>query len=231
MTSRLGRGVLGVDACPGGWVGVWLNGETCETVLGSTIASLLAELGPAREPAVIGIDIPIGLPINDVREADALARRVLKGKSSSVFNALPRAVYEAEDYATARRRCVDMTGRSTSSQAWRLGPKVLEVADWITDHPDRRVIEVHPELSFATMTGAGVSPVLEPKKTAWGAQLRRTLLADQAIAPAVIKGNYATDDLLDAAAVAWSARRASQGKADSYPSPPEALDLPAAIWA
>lgn len=142
--------VLGVDACPAGWIGVWLDGDTGQTVIGPRIGDLVEALGQARQPAVIAIDIPIGLPTDGVREADKAARRQLKGKASSVFNTLPRAVYEAETYAEARSRCVELTGRSTSSQGWRFGPKVLEVADRMTADPELDVIEAHPELTICS---------------------------------------------------------------------------------
>ena len=43
----------------------------------------------------------------------------------------------------------------------------------------------------------------------------------------------ATDDMLDAAVVAWSARRLLDGSAHSLPDPPEfdAAGRPIAIWA
>lgn len=229
----MAESVLGVDACPAGWIGVWLCAGRSRTVLERRIVDLLGALGPDRQPSVIAIDIPIGLPTDGVRRADVEARRALKGKASSVFNTLPRAVYEAETYAEARGRCVELTGRSTSAQGWRLGPKVLEVADWMPARPGLDVIEVHPELSFATM-GSGESegrPVLESKKDARGIHLRRELLAGHGIVPEPIEAKgYATDDLLDAAACAWSARRRLAGHARSYPDPPEALSVPAAIW-
>lgn len=226
--------VLGVDACPAGWIGVSLSDDNYRTVIGRRVVDLLAALGPDRQPSVIAIDIPIGLPTSRVRRADIEARRALKGKASSVFNTLPRAVYEAETYAEARGRCVDLTGRSTSAQGWRLGPKVLEVADWMAARPALAVIEVHPELSFATMRSgeSAGGPVLESKKDAQGIRLRRELLHDHGIVPEAIDAKgYATDDLLDAAACLWSARRWITGLARSYPDPPEALSVPAAIWA
>jgi predicted RNase H-like nuclease len=41
------------------------------------------------------------------------------------------------------------------------------------------------------------------------------------------------DDLVDACAAAWTAARIAQGKAISFPDPPErdAFGLPIAIWA
>jgi predicted RNase H-like nuclease len=38
------------------------------------------------------------------------------------------------------------------------------------------------------------------------------------------------DDILDAAAVAWSASRIASGQASSLPDPPQTAGVPIAIW-
>jgi predicted RNase H-like nuclease len=95
------------------------------------------------------------------------------------------------------------------------------------------VIEVHPEMSFAQLAG-GV-PLAEPKKTWAGAERRRTLLAEAGITftePLGEAGLRAgVDDVLDAAAAAWTARRHLAGHATPLPNPPELLDgRDTAIW-
>jgi predicted RNase H-like nuclease len=74
---------------------------------------------------------------------------------------------------------------------------------------------------------------LAPPKTSWlGVAIRRRLLAEARIdLPDNFGGpaNYVpVDDLLDAAAAAWSAARVARGEADSLPEPPEMLDGTAA---
>ena len=95
-----------------------------------------------------------------------------------------------------------------------------------------RVVEVHPELSFARMAGA---PVLASKKDPDGVVARREALAAHGItAPAFFRGaGFGEDDLLDACAAAWSAVRHSLGVAESFPAQPEVFSdgIPAAIWA
>jgi predicted RNase H-like nuclease len=96
-----------------------------------------------------------------------------------------------------------------------------------------RVVEAHPELSFAAMAGAP----LRSRKITWaGAVQRRALLAQAGIlldGDLGLAGEQAgVDDVLDAAAAAWTARRVSQGVARCLPSPPEVFSdgIPAAIW-
>jgi predicted RNase H-like nuclease len=78
---------------------------------------------------------------------------------------------------------------------------------------------VHPELSFATMAGA---PLAEPKSRPAGQALRRSVLAGAGLAvPDDPAWRRATVDVLDAAAVAWTARRIATGRAVVLPDPPQ----------
>jgi predicted RNase H-like nuclease len=93
------------------------------------------------------------------------------------------------------------------------------------------VLEVHPEVCFATMTGA---PILPGKKTDEGRDLRLAALAAAGIdRPSVLTGSgYAADDVIDACAVAWTAARYASGLATSLPDPPEVFSdgIEAAVW-
>jgi predicted RNase H-like nuclease/ADP-ribose pyrophosphatase YjhB (NUDIX family) len=227
--------VLGVDACPGGWVGVLLEHDLRARVfVARTITELVDLVGETAPAAVVAIDIPIGLPDSSGRTADAEARRVLVGKSSSIFSTPTRAALEAETYAEGRAANLAATGGSTSvsAQAYALREKVLQVDAWVRSVPGARVIEVHPEVSFARMAGA---PLLPSKKDSDGVRARREALAAQGIsAPAFFRGaGFGEDDLLDACAAAWTAVRHSRGVAESFPETPEVFSdgIPAAIWA
>ena len=226
--------VLGVDACPGGWVGVVLGPDLRARVfVAPTIGELVALVRETAPVAVIAIDIPIGLPDSTGRLADAEARRVLVGKSSSVFSTPVRAALEADSYAEGRAANLAATdGRtSVSAQAYALREKVLQVDAWVRSRPGVAVIEVHPEVSFARMAG---EPVLARKKDAAGVAARRTALATHGIvAPHWFRGaGFGEDDLLDACAAAWSAVRHSLGVSESFPGTPEVFSdgIPAAIW-
>jgi predicted RNase H-like nuclease len=182
------------------------------------------------EASVIGVDIPLG-SMGATRAADREARRLLGRRRASVFDAAPRNVLDAPDHATANRWCRDRHGRGLSVQAWNLAPKMLDVEPHWHDAPDR-IFEVHPELSFATMAGEPV----EPTKRTWAGHRARTrLLAGVGIrvpdelGPA---GSAGPDDVLDAAAVAWSAARIAAGEQGRVPDPPERDDQgrPVAIW-
>ncbi|HET6154677.1 MAG TPA: DUF429 domain-containing protein [Marmoricola sp.] len=225
--------VLGVDACPAGWVGVVLGPSGRPTVhVGATIKALVAQVRENAEIRVVAIDIPIGLPDAGGRQADALARAALPGKGSSVFSTLTRSAYLAETYAEGREQNLAATDDhfSASAQAYALRTKILDVDGWVRGSPGGVVIEAHPELSFARMAGA---PLVERKKDPEGALVRRETLRRHGIAaPAWFSGSgFAEDDLLDACAIAWTAARHADGETESFPAEPEYFSdgLPAVI--
>ena len=227
--------VLGVDACPAGWVGVVIDTTRRASVfVAGTIAELVALVREKHDVAVVAIDIPIGLPDHGGRLADAEARRALVGRSSSVFSTPVRAALESASYEEARAANLAATdGRtSVSAQAYALREKVLQVDAWVRSAPGTRVVEVHPEVSFARMAGA---PVVARKKDTDGVRARREALAAHGIvAPPWFRGaGFGEDDLLDACAAAWSAVRHSLGVAESFPAEPQVFSdgIPAAIWA
>ena len=226
--------VLGVDACPAGWVGVVIDPQRRASVfVAPDITGLVALVRERHDVPVVAVDIPIGLPDAGGRQADAEARRALVGKASSVFSTPVRAAVEAATYEEARAANLAATGgrTSVSAQAYALREKVLQVDAWVRGRPGARVIEVHPEVSFARMAGA---PLLARKKDADGVRARREALAAHGIvAPAWFRGaGFGEDDLLDACAVAWTAVRHALGVSESYPEVPEVFSdgIPAAIW-
>ncbi len=235
MTAAEAAGaVLGVDGCRAGWVGAVLlpGAREPHVAVAADVIELAAWAGRAagRVIDVIAIDIPIGLPDATVRQADGLARRLLPGRAATVFPVLTRAAYAAPDRVTADRINRDLTGHGVGVHAFSLAPKILEVDAWLRDSaPTPPVLEAHPELAFAAMAGEP----LASKHTPLGVACRRTTLAAAGIdAPAATPAGAKPDDVLDACAVAWVARRYQVGVATPLPDPPEVFSdgLAAAIW-
>ncbi len=214
--------VLGVDGHPRGWVGVVLDGgRFSEAALARTLAELL---GHFPEAAVVGVDIPIGLPERQ-RRADQAARDFVGLRRVSVFPTPPKRVLEQPSHAEAVRECRRLGLGGISRQAYALRGKILEADPW--PRGDERMVEVHPEVSFREMARES----LPWAKTTWnGLMLRRSLLArvgihvpdriDDDRTPAV--------DLLDAAAAAWSAHRYALGR--GIPLPADTTARIGAIW-
>jgi len=218
VCHRSGMRVTGVDACRRGWVAVSLQpGGMIEVGVGVSLAALLAQcLGRECAP-IVGIDMPLGLLETGWREADRAARGLLGPRRSSVFAIPPRAVWAQAGYPAANQRCRELNGQGFSIQAWGLRAKLLEANRYreTCAHP---LYEVHPELAFDAMAG---QPLAYSKHTAAGREVRRGLLRQARIeiptlAPATLIG-----DIVDAAAVAWSARRIATGHAVTIPDEPQ----------
>lgn len=143
-----------------------------------------------------------------------------------------REALAAPDHRTAGERSRELTGAGISIQSFALKPKLLEVDRWVRD-ARQRVVEVHPEVSFAELAGA---PLADSKRTWAGAERRRRLLADAGVTLSGELGEAGrragVDDMLDAAVAAWTARRVATGAAVARPDPPEVFSdgWPCAIW-
>lgn len=229
VTSPAQARTIGVDACKKGWVGI---SDDARGYFGATIADLIDAADADGWVEVVAIDIPIGLPVSSTRQSDALVRQLIGKRASSVFATPIRAAVAAATHAEATALNVGATGKGLSQQAYALRRKILEVDAWVVAS-GRTAIEVHPELCFATMAGRTLR---HPKSTWAGAEERRRILVDARVAVPEdlgLAGAMAgVDDVLDAAAAAWSARRYAAGLAWSHPSPPEEFGdgHAAAIW-
>jgi predicted RNase H-like nuclease len=221
----------GVDACPGGWVAVTLSGAGAGAGIGveggdagtppAVTVTVARTLDGLALGGVTGIDMPLGLLATGWRTADLLARRALGRRGSCVFAIPPRPVWEQPAYANANQGCRELTGRGMSIQAWGLRRKLLE-ADEFRRAATAPLYEVHPELSFAAL--AGGAPLAGSKHTRAGLAARRALLAQAGIVVPPRAAGAAEDDLLDAAAVAWSAARVAAGAAVTLNDPAQRAD-------
>jgi predicted RNase H-like nuclease len=239
--------VTGVDGCAAGWVAVTLGPAVTDLAVPEYLADPRAVMNHARTgraaaspvvtvtmaatldllplAAVTGIDMPLGLLGTGWRDADLLARRALGRRGVTVFAIPPRAVWECPSYAEANRLCRELTGKGFSVQAWGLRRKIIEADQFrrraATGPGMVRLLEVHPELSFTALAGA---PLPDSKHTRAGLAIRRGLLAGVGIDLPFKVAGAAENDLLDAAAVAWSARRIAAGAAVTLTSRDQPAD-------
>ena len=234
LLARSPAPVLGVDACPAGWVGVVLDPDRRASVfVAGSITELVGLVRETHDVVVVAVDIPIGLPDTSGRLADAEARRVLRGKSSSVFSTPVRAALEAASY--------EADGRPPGSDRrphQRQRPGVRPARE---DPAGRRMGPLaarsggHRGASGGQLRADGGSAGAGPQE----GRRRRRSPARRAREPrhrgaALVPGaGFGEDDLLDACASAWSAVRHSLGRSESFPEAPEVFSdgIPAAIWA
>jgi predicted RNase H-like nuclease len=179
---------------------------------------------------LVAVDMPMGLADRERRRCDMEARRLLGPRRSSVFPTPVRAVLGCETYAEALAVSRAVCGRGLSKQAWFLVPKIRELDGLVRDLPAGVLSEVHPELAFAALAGG---PLADPKRTAPGRAARLAALAPviadlDALAARRLPG-AAPDDVLDACALAWSARRLAHGGGNRVGDEVDSTGLPMTV--
>jgi predicted RNase H-like nuclease len=233
--------VAGVDGCRAGWV-VVTNATADGRWRASVEPDFPAVLAATAAAAIVGVDMPIGLPAAAVpggRACDAEARTLVgRGRTSSIFSPPCRGVLAAPDYpiALAINRASSPHGLGFSKQAWNIVARIREVDAAIDPALQRRVVEVHPELCFIAMNGG--RPLADGKKTPAGATQRRRLLRAAGfrnlttLLRALPRALAAPDDILDACAAAWTAARVAAGTAIRIPANPprDPRGLAMEIW-
>lgn len=246
--------VAGVDGCPAGWVVVTrrVGGDAAPV---ARVIRRFAELFDGDDaPAVVAVDMPIGLPEMagpGGRGPESLVRPHLGARQSSVFSVPSRAAVHAgaglDDAAGYRVACAvalqtSEPPRKISKQAFFLFPKIREIDALLIARPElrERVFEVHPELAFWRLNGEAAMSLPKKIKGAVnpaGLAERRTLLYrfgfDEAFLGQRLGSGVGADDLLDAAVDCVIAERLLAGTARPFPDPPgrDARGLGVAIWA
>ena len=189
----------------------------------------LADRAAADGPVlVIAIDIPIGLADTGRRVRTAGPGGAQGGRWPSLFITPVRAAVEADGYQAAAAENRRLAGEGLSRQAFALRAKILDVDQWLR--------AVQPRAG----PGGGSPPRAELRGRWWkptGAELCRwpghakppgpgrssagpcsPRRASSWTATSGLAGEQAgVNDVLDAAAAAWTARRVSQGSARCLP--------------
>ncbi len=232
--------VAGVDGCRGGWVAVLLDTQKARAHRPEirVCARFVEVLALPGNLTVVAVDVPIGLlekPQRGGRFCDQEARHLLGRRASSVFSPPSRQGLQAEHYAEVR-------GQGLTRQAFGILPKIREVDRLMTPRLQAKVYEAHPELAFRTLTG---HPMRFNKKTAQGRRERLRALEQarpgwlKRLSCRVASGlkflprrQVAPDDLLDAAALAYTALRIAKKEAIRIPSypPQDGKGLRMEIW-
>lgn len=207
--------MAGVDGCRRGWLVARLAAQSWEPTV--EVVPHFASLGAALalgEVALVGIDMLVGLPESGARPCDVAVRTRLGPRRASVFAAPLRVVLGAADYPSALAASRAVAGKGLSKQAWFLVPKIVEVEAVARRVGQDRLVEIHPELAFASLTGA---PMAAPKRTPEGRRSRVAALSgvfpEAAELVAAPPKGAQPDDVADALVLAWAARRVLAGTA------------------
>ncbi len=239
------RFVAGVDGCRSGWIVVFraIAGNAAPRLaLFPRFADILTV---PEAPAIVAVDMPIGLPDRikgTGRAAEMAVRPLLGDRQSSVFSMPARAAVMAADYGEACRIALETSTppRKVSRQGFGLFTKVREIDALMTPALEARVYEVHPELAFWRLNGGKAMRL--PKKirnraNPAGLDERRELLTRFGFESDFLRqrppAGSGPDDLVDACVNAVIAERILAGTADSFPADPprDRRGLRIAIWA
>jgi predicted RNase H-like nuclease len=240
-----GPWLAGVDGCRGGWLAAFVRPAGFEFRI-RILPHFAAVLSAPETPAIVAVDMPIGLPEragHGGRAAENAVRPLLGARQSSVFSVPSRAAVYTDDYRAACRTALETSDppRMVSKQLFHIMPKIREVDAALRAGREvaARTFEVHPEVAFWRLNGERA--LAEPKKVKGrpfgpGLALRRSLLKTAGLPAEAVDGappkGAEADDLLDALACAAVARRLHAGTARPLPDPPpcDAFGLPMAIW-
>lgn len=234
----------GADGTRNGWLVVLWQPET-DTVRRRVVPDVAALFNLSEAPAVLGVDMVVGCPDRAEpggRRCDRQARQLLgHPRGASVFSPPARDALTADTYDEAQRRnrATGPDAPGLSKQTFYLMPKMRALAERMTPERQERVREVHPELAFYAMNGD--APVTASKHSDEGQAARANLLSRNGVpgVPAAVDalagGDVGADDVIDAHAVCWTARRIHEGTAErcpprTEPAPRNARGLRMEIW-
>lgn len=212
--------LAGIDGCPTGWVATVAKAGNPALARLEHVTDLAAFMATVDFAL---IDMPIGFVSGPAsRDVEVAMRAALKGKASSVFPTPCRMALAEQVYFDASFVNEQALGKRLPKQTFMLFPKMREIDALVQTYGQSRLREGHPEVSFATMAGG---PVMSKKRQPVG-QAERVLLLERQGLPAVallaamIKGKMAADDILDSAAMWWSADRFCSGRHITLPQVP-----------
>jgi predicted RNase H-like nuclease len=229
--------VAGVDGCRAGWFAAIATVERRNSgsdapctyrLADSFVASRFTEvLSKTADCELVCVDMPIGLnEDNGDRMCDRQARNKLgEPRRRSVFPPPIRQCLKAKDYTEANEISFEYSGKKLTPPTWAITGKIRQVDESMTQELQRRVREIHPEISFWALNHG--QPMQRKKTTVAGRNERVVLLSVifsdlyHVVAECHQPKKVQVDDILDALAAAWTAGQAVIGKAKTLPDNPE----------
>ena len=215
---------LGADGCKGGWIVAVLDDKLRLEKYPSI--NRIIEVYP--EFSAFLIDMVIGLrnSAEQIRPDD-MARKELKPRGSTLFPVPSRSAVYQDTYNAQKKANIQALGRSLSKQSSAIIPKIREMDEFMSSHPEyrNRIDESHPELAFARLNG---TVLLTKKKEPEGIK-ERIRIIEEYLPGSIIPDLYEkakefkcnADDLADAIGLSIAARLKTQGMCETIPEQPE----------
>jgi predicted RNase H-like nuclease len=217
---------VGIDGCDGGWMTAILSGDRLSIERYNSIADVLAANKSADKSI---IDIPIGLADSKevaLHRPENVARKILKGKTSSVFPVPFRSVARAKTVAEAWNLSKTLNvGANYMTMGIREAVNEIDIFLQENEEWKNVLIESHPEVCFALLNGG--KPIVEKKQEEQGIERRLQILEKYGIGIKTISihplfAKY-RDDVVDAVCLALIGRLATEGKTTTIPCEGEVM--------
>ena len=235
---------VGVDDCKAGWIGVGLDdGKSWEVKVCGKFCDLLVHFGDA---CIVLVDMPIGLHEDGkprFRACDREARELLEQRKFSVFptpskRLLDKVMNKEWEREDASEWSCKEWGRKINAQEFGIYRKTHEINEALAcrgENASPKVRESHPEFCFLALSKKR-QPMLHKKSVRDGRDERLATLRHRAqdvndididsifteARRKYAKGQVANDDILDALALAITAKIVSQngGRLGTLPENP-----------
>lgn len=213
----------GIDGCKGGW----MIAVICNGALSLQKAASFMEAVDGLSFDACLVDMVIGLQGNERQiRPDSMARKILKGRASTVFPAPCRKAVYGETKEERLQANVEVLHKKFTSQTDAMIPKMREVDEFLQEHPQfkNRIQESHPEVCFARLKGKAL---MTSKHDAEGIRERAKVIAEYF--PEVTESWVITmakqmkckeDDITDSVCLAITANLLAQGEAETIPKEP-----------
>jgi len=218
----------GIDGCKAGWLLITFDdkNEKYEVIRNTD------DLKKAFEQYDrIFIDMPIGLSDSEyTRTCDEQLRKKLGAEyASSVFSPPIRPALDAPSYVEANMISYEYTEKKLTIQSWNITPKIKTLDGMLQENEALRdkILESHPEYIFMKLNGG---MIYQKKNTKKGIKHRLELLKDlekisddffRDIKEEFRRNEVEEDDIVDAMALAWAAKKSADTDIKTLPDPPE----------
>lgn len=216
--------INGIDGCKKGWFVFSLLKDDYTFKIIESLEEIRTFLTTSK---INFIDIPIGLEdVNNSRECDNILKKILKKRSSSIFNAPIYSLLEAKDYFEACILSQKINGKKISIQTWNIFPKIRDANNFVRRSTNKEILkEFHPETGFLILNN--YVPLIFKKKEQVGINERLNILNKfikaegifNEICSKTLRKNVAKDDIVDAMCCAVNAKYAT--KCRSVPEIPQ----------
>lgn len=218
---------LGIGRCQDDWLAVAFDASGFDhAAVYPEIGTLWHRYEEDTTRALVGIPIGLIETGETDRACDRAAREVLGPRHAAVVTPPVREATRKRRYPAAKRVNRRKAGVSLSKQAFALSDAIAAVDDLLRNVPEARraFVESHPEVCFRAFAG---DSLVHPKTIAGGYAERMRALAQfdadappvvQAVAEATGDAAVTVDEVLDAVALAFTAR---PGPGDLYSLPPD----------